>query len=259
MNRMLVVQLSMISMMATLSMANAAEISATYAKRKQVKIALDSKSIPRVDKNSKSNPTIKDFAKGTEYTDVCYSGEQLEMEKLLKALVKAANGDGDSYARLKSIKTDKESLITVKATIEDESGNSDVSYKFSPCEMPVVTRNFSCDELESGKDDHVSITIGFTKVKSPEVLSASWLERNRDSVQPLFFSMPDLNVVPHSKVGAKQIKYSIPSDGGDRLNLTIVSSEKDLAKKSEFIIKASTENGHGSPYLMEHEFKCEKQ
>lgn len=241
---------------ATMALANQAEISATYAKSKLVKIALDGKQIPRVDKNSKSHPTIKDFAKGTDYTDVCYAGEKMEMEKLLKALVSAGNGDGDSYAQLKSIKLDKDKKIIVKVDLEDESGMNVETYQFSPCERQVTTKGFSCNQVVKGNKDYIKLIIGFPVGESPEIISARWFERNKDSVQPLFFSMPDLNVVPHSGVNAKVVEYTIPSDSGDRLKLSILAKRKDLAMKKEFSIKASTENGRGFDYLSEQQFKC---
>lgn len=257
MKKIMVLNFVTFSMM-TISLAKAAEISATYNKSKQVSITLDSKNIPRVDFDKKSRPTIKDFGEDSEYADVCYRGEIDEVKLLLTGLVNAADGDGDTFSTLNSIKSNKDLLLTVNTTIESESGSEDISYKFSPCEPKEFSKDFRCVEIGKNKNDYISMTIGFKNGKSPEILSARWLERNKDSVQPLFFSLPEINVAPYSKVGDKEIKYEIPSDNKDRLNLKIISTQKALAKRSEFIIKASTENGHGVTYVSEHTFQCKK-
>lgn len=113
--------------------ANSAKIHATDADEKKVVFALDSKNTPRIDGDSKSYPTIKDFREGSEYYDVCYEGTLKDTRELLNELVQAANGDGDSWADLKSIKKNVKNVLEVVAIITDESGKSEEVYSFSPC------------------------------------------------------------------------------------------------------------------------------
>ncbi len=110
-----------------------AKILATDGEHKTVKFALDSKGTPRIDNNPKTYPTIKDFREDGDYEDACYIGETKEVKALLEALVDAANGDGDSFAELKSIKQSAQAKFTVRALITNEGGKKEEVYVFLPC------------------------------------------------------------------------------------------------------------------------------
>jgi hypothetical protein len=112
--------------------ADPASILAKVADGTEVTFALDTKGVPRVSSDLKRYPTIKDFRDGSDYTDACYKGKKAQVKELLEALVDAADGDGDSYAELKSITTTKK-VLTVTATITDESGENEEVYEFKPC------------------------------------------------------------------------------------------------------------------------------
>ena len=99
-----------------------------------VEIVRDETGLPRESENAKSYPTIKDFRKDYEYTEACYVGPTKQVEQLLNALVDSANGDGDSFSEISSIKTNARTKeITVVAKITDESGENEESYKFAVC------------------------------------------------------------------------------------------------------------------------------
>ena len=113
--------------------AQPAQLSATDADNKLVTIALDSTNTPRVDGNPKTYPTIKDFREGSDYSEVCYKGSDKEAKALLASLVAEADGDGDSYADLISIKKTTAGIV-VTASITDEGGEREESYAFSKCQ-----------------------------------------------------------------------------------------------------------------------------
>lgn len=79
-------------------------------------------------------PTIKEFRDGTEYAPFCYTGSTKEAVTLLTVLVDAADGDGDSWAELKSIKYDNQKQIEIVALITNEGREIDESYTFPICE-----------------------------------------------------------------------------------------------------------------------------
>ncbi len=110
-----------------------AKIHAKNEDGKSVVIALDSKGTPRENLAANRYPSIKDFRDDHQYSDFCYEGAPRDSKNLLTQLVLAADGDGDSWAELKSIKTDKAGVIEVIALITDESGEKEESYSFSPC------------------------------------------------------------------------------------------------------------------------------
>lgn len=114
------------------ALASSAKILAYDSAHKKTEIALDSKHIPRNNGDKKSYPTIKDFREGLEYVGFCYVGDQSDVKELLTALVEAADGDGDSYAELKSIEFAK-TIFTVTAEITDESGGNHEVYQFKHC------------------------------------------------------------------------------------------------------------------------------
>lgn len=116
--------------------AEGAKIIATDTDNNNIKVnvALDSEQLPRIEGDSKSYPSIKYFRDDSRMVDFCYEGKQEEVKALLTALVDAANGDGDSWSELKSIKLNSQSAFTVVVKIEDESGEYEEEYKFSPCE-----------------------------------------------------------------------------------------------------------------------------
>ena len=62
----------------------------------------------------------------------CYVGDLSDVKELLTALVEAADGDGDSYAEVKSIRFAK-TIVTVTAEITDESGRNHEVYQFKRC------------------------------------------------------------------------------------------------------------------------------
>jgi|GEM_PF-3307966 len=124
----------------SLSLVSASAFSATAAKivakdedNKIVFIALDSKGTPRLDGEAKSYPSIKDFREDSAYFEACYDGSLKETKKLLKALVYAADGDGDSWAELESMKSNTAGEVEVIAKITDESGENEEAYTFKPC------------------------------------------------------------------------------------------------------------------------------
>ena len=99
-----------------------------------VVVALDLQGVPRINSWPKTYPTIKDYRDGGELEGGCYKGSVTQVKSLLTALVEAANGDGDSWADLKAIKTLKNEVLKVTVYIEDESGGHTEDFKFSPCE-----------------------------------------------------------------------------------------------------------------------------
>lgn len=114
----------------------AAEILAKDGDSNTVQIALDAKGTPRINGKAKTYPTIKDFRRDADYAWFCYKGSVSETRKLLKALVSAADGDGDSYASLVSISnTTPAGTLKVVATITDESGEKNESYYFRVCKF----------------------------------------------------------------------------------------------------------------------------
>lgn len=123
------------------SLSYATEIRFTDSQSNQHSVSLDNKKVPRVDQDATTQPTIKDFREGGENSSICYvSTSEVGTKKksdetalLLKALVKAADGDGDSFATLKSIKRDKNGLYTVVVNVSDESGEKDEEFLFPPC------------------------------------------------------------------------------------------------------------------------------
>lgn len=84
--------------------------------------------------SQKINPTIKDYREDTDFYDVCYVGPANGVRDLLTALVDAANGDGDSWAELVSIKKNKAKDYTVVANITDEGGEREETFVFPICE-----------------------------------------------------------------------------------------------------------------------------
>lgn len=112
--------------------AAAARILGKNEDGKAIAVALDSHGIPREDLNPRDYPSIKDFREDYTYYDFCYEGTEQETKKLLEALVNAADGDGDSWADLKSIEV-RNKVVTVLATITDESGEKEETYTFPPC------------------------------------------------------------------------------------------------------------------------------
>ena len=96
-------------------------------------IALDSKGTPRVDAQPNSYPTIKDFRDDTEYSTFCYLGSLKNTKALLSALVESANGDGDSWAELVSMKQNRKGAISVVAKLTDEGGEREESFLFKRC------------------------------------------------------------------------------------------------------------------------------
>jgi hypothetical protein len=98
-----------------------------------VEIALSPRGTPRVNGIEKSFPTIKDFREEAEFADPCYTGPVTEAKDLLDQLVEAANGDGDSWAVLKSIRTSRDGVITVVVEITDESGENEEEFFFPRC------------------------------------------------------------------------------------------------------------------------------
>lgn len=113
--------------------ATKAAIHAVNDSNKNVTIALDSKGKPRVDADPRTYPTIKDFREGYDYSAFCYKGTLTDTRELLTALVDSADGDGDSWAELKSISTNRKKQIKVVVSIIDESGKNNESYIFSAC------------------------------------------------------------------------------------------------------------------------------
>jgi hypothetical protein len=109
------------------------KILAKDSDNKAVVFAQDKKGTPRINGNLKTYPTIKDFSENSDYSEFCFVGTFLEAKELLSALVDAANGDGDSWAELNSIKKASNGTINVDATIIDESGENEESYDFTPC------------------------------------------------------------------------------------------------------------------------------
>lgn len=124
---------TLISLVSVSAFANSAKIHATDAERKKVVFALDAKNTPRIDGDSESYPTIKDFRKDSDYSNTCYEGTLKDTRQLLSELVNAANGDGDSWSDLKSIKKNVKNVFEVIAIITDESGQNEEVYFFSPC------------------------------------------------------------------------------------------------------------------------------
>lgn len=96
-------------------------------------ILLNSKNKPTVLGENDSSPTIKDFRENTDYLSFCYSGQIKDVEKILKSLVSAADGDGDSWAELISIRSNTKKEIRVIAKITDEGGENIEYYTFRPC------------------------------------------------------------------------------------------------------------------------------
>jgi hypothetical protein len=119
------------------SFADDARIVAYNEPDEKMAVALDSKGIPRIDESAKTFPTIKTFR--DDYDTVCYEGKVSDVKRLLKALVEAADGDGDSYARLKSIKVSNETII-VKVYITDESGKKLETMSFAPCSILLTAK-----------------------------------------------------------------------------------------------------------------------
>lgn len=113
--------------------ANSAKIVATDVDDKTVEIALDSDNTPRINGDTGTYPTIKDFGDDSDYVNYCYRGTRKDTKGLLRALVNAADGDGDSWAKLKSIKANRKGKFTVVVLITDESGEHEEVYEFSPC------------------------------------------------------------------------------------------------------------------------------
>jgi hypothetical protein len=127
--------LALLSLISSFALSSTgAKIEATFDKSKTVVIALDAKGTPRADGNLKTYPTIKDFRPHTDYSPFCYSGDLQDAKKLFAALVLAADGDGDSWAKLVSIRPVGEGNIQVLAEITDEGGESTESYTFKPCQ-----------------------------------------------------------------------------------------------------------------------------
>lgn len=114
------------------ALASSAKIFAYDSKHKKTEVALDSKGTPRNNGDRKTYPTIKDFRVGSDYVGFCYLGDPSEVKELLTALVEAADGDGDSYAELKSIRFAKKT-VSVTAEINDESGKKPEVYQFKEC------------------------------------------------------------------------------------------------------------------------------
>jgi len=114
--------------------ADSAKIVAVTSDGKKAIIAQDSKGTPRINNNTKTYPTIKDFRDGYEFSKYCYTGGAKSIRELLTALVDAANGDGDSWSELISIKLNsRNKVFTVLATITDEGGSHKENYKFKAC------------------------------------------------------------------------------------------------------------------------------
>jgi len=95
-------------------------------------VALDSNGAPRTGGKKDSYPTIKDFRDG-EYSSACYRGSAENAKKLIKGLVEAANGDGDSWASLKKMSVNKRGRISVEVIITDEGGEDSEVFAFSKC------------------------------------------------------------------------------------------------------------------------------
>jgi hypothetical protein len=112
--------------------ASSAKIFAYDSDHKKTEVALDSKGTPRNNGDRKTYPTIKDFREGGDYVGFCYVGDQADVKALLTVLVEAADGDGDSYAELKSIRFAK-TTVSVTAEITDESGKKPEVYQFKQC------------------------------------------------------------------------------------------------------------------------------
>ncbi len=113
---------------------NPAKLKLTDDEGKKHSITLDANGTPRLDGRKNSYPTIKDFREDSDWASYCYSGTKPAVKKLMEGLVEAANGDGDSWASLDSIDTDKNGQVTVTVTIEDESGENEEEYRFDRCE-----------------------------------------------------------------------------------------------------------------------------
>jgi hypothetical protein len=119
---------------ASTALADVAKIFATNSDGETVEISLNSRGIPRVNGTEKTYPTIKDFREDAEFFDPCYTGPVAEAKDLLDQLVEAADGDGDSWVLLKSIRAAKNGVITLIAQITDESGEYEESFVFPRCE-----------------------------------------------------------------------------------------------------------------------------
>jgi hypothetical protein len=98
-----------------------------------VEIALNENSVPRINGSDKTYPTIKDFRDGGEFTDFCFKGTPQDVKNLIKGLVEAANGDGDSWAKLDSIREKQKGVLAVKVTIADEGGEYPEVFYFPVC------------------------------------------------------------------------------------------------------------------------------
>lgn len=96
-------------------------------------VALDSKGTARLNGNPKTFPTIKDYREGYDYVNHCYSGLRREVIKLITSLVERANGDGDSWAELLSVKSNNKGVLKILVSITDESGENKETYLFPPC------------------------------------------------------------------------------------------------------------------------------
>jgi hypothetical protein len=112
---------------------NTAQIQAVSAEAGPVIYSLDEKGTPRTTEEPKWYPTIKDFRDDGDYSDVCYVGSASHVRELLKELVYAADGDGDSYANLESIKKLTGGVYEVVVTIDDESGTNEETFRIPPC------------------------------------------------------------------------------------------------------------------------------
>lgn len=135
MKSLIIAMLALIVSMKASSATGSSIVATKIEKLKTVIIALDSKGTPRVDGNLNTYPTIKDFRDGHNYSTFCYTGTLKSAKKLLTALVDSANGDGDSWADLSSVKTNSRKQIEVIASISDESGENEESFIFHPCKI----------------------------------------------------------------------------------------------------------------------------
>lgn len=111
----------------------AAKITVTASQGRKMSIALDDKGTPRANGDARTYPTIKDFRSDGDYEKFCVAGPDSDVTRLLTELVVAADGDGDSWADLKTIRKNRQSW-TVSAEITDEGGNRTETYRFPICE-----------------------------------------------------------------------------------------------------------------------------
>lgn len=109
-------------------------IIATDENNRTVVISMDATDTPRIDNDISTYPTIKNFRDNSEFAPFCYTGTIKDANKLLIALIAAADSDGDSWAELKSIRYDEQKQIEITALITSQDGEMEESYVFSACE-----------------------------------------------------------------------------------------------------------------------------